>query len=50
MYTVFSVSLQRRFSSITFNASSVQSRISQFLKHSVYRAESVAYIVNGVQC
>ena len=50
VYTVYSVSLQRRLSSIAFNASSVQSRISQLLKHSVYRAESVAYIVNGVQC
>ena len=44
MYTM-SVSV----SSIVFNASSVQSSV-QFLKHSVYRVESVAYIVSGVQC
>ena len=51
VYTVFSVSLEHRLSSIAFNASSVQSIASvQFLKRSVYRVESVAYIVNGVQC
>ena len=36
--------------SIAFNASSVQYIASvQFLKRSVYRVVSVAYIVNGVQ-
>ena len=36
---------------IAFNASSVQSIASvQFLKRSVCRVQSVAYIVNGVQC
>ena len=48
MNTVFIVS--RQLSSIAFNASSVQSRIRvQFLKHSVYRVESVVHIVNGVR-
>ena len=36
--------------SVGFSVHSVQSQSAQFLKHSVYRVESVAYIVNGVQC
>ena len=51
VHSVQCQSTERRLSSIAFNASSVQSIASvQFLKRSVYRVESVAYIVNGVQC
>ena len=51
-FSVHSVQCQSIASaqSIAFNASSVQSIASvQFLKRSVYRVESVACIVNGLQ-
>ena len=54
LYTVFSISLQRRLSSTAFNASSVQSLQHQFLKRSVYRVElqhtqSMVFSVSWVQ-
>ena len=44
--SVYSIgSVIERSMQLVFRVASVQ-----FLKHSVYRVETVAYIVNGVQC